>query len=236
MNIFAEEVNPWEKRPAIKPKIQKLSQEYRVLATLRYLYPEKYDSLIKDESPDLQDSENSVGIEVTISDAESEVKTSRYFDHYCNPLTPERKENDKQSLEALGNSVSESNRLWKAGGQTKGIEIHFKENIRKKYDKVPKYRAKFNKLGLAVLMLEIPSRETEYSIIDWIKQIILEDGNYFDFFYVISHRFCIYYKPSNSLYSKHDITKDADIRLSAIGRMTAEGKININSPVWNNPG
>ena len=233
MNIFSEDVNTLENRPAINQERLKHSQEYRVLATLRYLFPEKYDCMVKDESPDLQDSKNSVGIEVTISDAELEMEVSRRFDHYCNPLTPEKKENDKRFFESHGYSVNtKSNRLMKAGGLTKAIEHSFKESIRKKYVKVPKYRTKCNKVGLALLMLEMPYYETETKVIDWTKQVITEDGNYFDFFYIISHRFCIYYEPANETISKHKITDDINKRLRAIGRMTAEGQINLGSAVW----
>lgn len=49
----------------IESELQKHSQEYRVLATLRYLYPNRFENMITSESPDLQDKENSIGIEVT---------------------------------------------------------------------------------------------------------------------------------------------------------------------------
>ena len=52
---------------AIKPSLLKHSQEYRVLATLRYLYPIKFDKMVPGEAPDLQDYENGIGIEVTIA-------------------------------------------------------------------------------------------------------------------------------------------------------------------------
>ena len=38
---------------AIKPCLLKHSQEYRVIATLRYLYPKKFDKMVTGEAPDL---------------------------------------------------------------------------------------------------------------------------------------------------------------------------------------
>ena len=64
---------------AIKPNTLKHSQEYRVLATLRYLYPSKFDTMITGEAPDLQDSASSTGIEVTAAVKEDDMKVSRAF-------------------------------------------------------------------------------------------------------------------------------------------------------------
>lgn len=51
----------------IKASLLKHSQEYRVLGTLRYLYPQKFISMTTGESPDLQDCVNGIGIEVTVA-------------------------------------------------------------------------------------------------------------------------------------------------------------------------
>lgn len=50
-----------------------------MLATLRYLYPMKFDTMITGETPDLQDSVNSLGIEVTAAVKENDMKVSRAF-------------------------------------------------------------------------------------------------------------------------------------------------------------
>ena len=64
---------------AIKPSLLKHSQEYRVLSTLRYLYPIKFDKMVPGEAPDLQDYENGIGIEVTIAVNENDMRASRAF-------------------------------------------------------------------------------------------------------------------------------------------------------------
>lgn len=63
----------------IKSEPQKHSQEYRVLATLRYLYPNRFENMVTDESPDLQDNKNGVGIEVTIAVDFRDMRASREF-------------------------------------------------------------------------------------------------------------------------------------------------------------
>lgn len=63
----------------IKSEPLKHSQEYRVLATLRYLYPNRFENMVTGESPDLQDNENGVGIEVTVAVDFRDMRASREF-------------------------------------------------------------------------------------------------------------------------------------------------------------
>ena len=63
----------------IEPSILKHSQEYNVLASLRYLFPHKFESMVTGESPDLQDIVNGIGIEVTAAVRENDMKASRAF-------------------------------------------------------------------------------------------------------------------------------------------------------------
>lgn len=56
MKINTDLVKGKKYSSAVKPNTLKHSQEYRVLATLRYLYPAKFDTMITGEAPDLQDS------------------------------------------------------------------------------------------------------------------------------------------------------------------------------------
>ena len=54
----------------------------------------------------------------------------------------------------------------------------------------------------------------------------------FDFVYVISERFCNYYDSKNTTYVKTSITKEDDLCLKKIGRMTAEGEISLADIEW----
>lgn len=79
MKINTDVVKGKKYSSAVKPNTLKHSQEYRVLATLRYLYPSKFDTMITGEAPDLQDSASSTGIEVTAAVKEDDMKVSRAF-------------------------------------------------------------------------------------------------------------------------------------------------------------
>lgn len=79
MNIETELVKKKEFSTSINSGIQKHSQEYKVLAILRYLYPQKFLTMINGEAPDLQDNENGVGIEVVSAAQENDMRASRAF-------------------------------------------------------------------------------------------------------------------------------------------------------------
>ena len=86
---------------AVKPNTLKHSQEYRVLATLRYLYPSKFDTMITGEAPDLQDSASSTGIEVTAAVKEGDMKVSRAFSE-LNQGKPKDIEKRKNIIKSSG--------------------------------------------------------------------------------------------------------------------------------------
>lgn len=48
-------------------------------------------------------------------------------------------------------------------------------------------------MGLAILLPEIPTSYAENHLSEWITELLDESANLFDFVYVISHRFCLYY-------------------------------------------
>ncbi len=93
---------------AIKPSLLKHSQEYRVLATLRYLYPIKFDKMVPGEAPDLQDYENGIGIEVTIAVNENDMRASRAFSE----LYQGEQNNTKNAKKQLNQAAMLLSILW----------------------------------------------------------------------------------------------------------------------------
>ena len=60
--------------PVTKPlpsELIKKSEEYTTLAILKYALPERFSMLHKDESPDLQDTDGKLGVEVTSGESAS---------------------------------------------------------------------------------------------------------------------------------------------------------------------
>lgn len=87
-------------------------------------------------------------------------------------------------------------------------------------------------MGLAILLPETPTSYAENHLSEWISEILDESVNLFDFVYVISHRFCLYYDTQEGNAEKHPLTQDESRSLATIGRMTAEGELLMTDIEW----
>lgn len=242
MNIHTDLVQSECYHERISPEIANCSQEYRALATLRYFIPVKYDTMIKAEAPDLQDCNNCIGIEVTAAVSEKDMKAADAFSKLC-------KENDSVVVQKLKQKIIESNYSidtveinqstiisTSTSGTDNSEKTVFQKSIWKKIKKLHKYREKFKTMGLAVLLPEPPTVEAENHFVDWFREASCEYNDTYDFIYVISHRFCIYYNSKTDEFKKWKISSDEDCSIQKIARMTAEGKLSLESPEWQNEG
>ena len=218
----------------ILPSLLKHSQEYRVLATLRYLYPTNFDEMITGESPDLQDCVNGIGIEVTAAVNENDMKVSRAFSELYQGK-PKDIERRKNTIESSGYSfvpLIDEKVAIATSGTADGEKHFFQESIRRKTKKLNQYRTNFEKIGLAVILPEIPTSYAEGHLSEWISEFLEETDNLFDFVYVISHRFCIFYDTQKNTEEKHLLTSEENWALSTIGRLTAEGELSLTDSEW----
>lgn len=235
MKIDTDRVKNKKFTEPIKANILKHSQEYRVLATLRYLFPTKYKTMITGEAPDIQDTVNSVGIEVTAAVKENDMKVSRAFSEMCQN---EEKGTEKQKkiINSSGYSfipIKNDKVAISTMGISDGEKIFFQESIKRKIKKLQQYRSAFDIMGLAVLLPEIPTSEAESLFIDWIKEVFQKYEDAFDFVYVISHRFYILYDAKRNSSEKHSISTEEDCLLRTIARMTAEEELSLKDQEWN---
>ena len=219
---------------SIKPSILKHSQEYRVLATLRYVYPDKFDAMTTGEAPDLQDSTNSTGIEVTAAVKEDDMKVSRAFSE-LNQGKPKDIEKRKKIIESSGYSfvpLKDEKVAISTSGTADGEKYFFQQSILRKTKKLQQYRTNFKRIGLAILLPEVPTSYAENHLSEWISEMFGKSANLFDFVYVISHRFCLYYDTQAKRTEKHSLTQDESWLLATIGRMTAEGELSMADEEW----
>lgn len=236
MKIHTELVKNKKIGSPISSNLLKHSQEYRVLAILRYLFPNKYNTMVAGESPDLQDYINSVGIEVVSAVQENDMKVQSEFSKL-------HQESDNLKKEKILNKIKENKYSIKkiqkdkyiisSFGTIKSEKNVFQNSIRKKRIKIELYKDKFEKLGLAIILPAIPTSEAEKNYIRWILEVRKEKDTFFDFVYIVSNRFCIYYDDLNGNYKKSFITNNEYLLLSTIARMTAEGDLDLNSIEWN---
>lgn len=234
MKIDTDVIKNKEFKKAIEPSLLKHSQEYKVLATLRYLFPHKFETMVTDEAPDLQDKTNGIGIEVTVAVKENDMKASRAFANFRQKNSKDVGKN-KKIIESNGYSFTpvQGNKVAiGTSGTSNGEKIFFQESIRKKTKKLRRYRANFKEIGLAVILPEIPTVDAENHFCEWISEVVNESDHSFDFVYMLSHRSCIYYGVRESVSEKWSFTVEENKLLSTIARMTAEGELSLNDAEW----
>lgn len=234
MKINTDLVKGKKYSSAVKPNTLKHSQKYRVLATLRYLYPSKFDTMITGEAPDLQDSASSTGIEVTAAVKEDDMKVFRAFFelNQGKPKNIEKRKNIIKSSGYFSVSLKDEKVAISTSGTADGEKRFFQESIRRKTKKIQQYRSNFKRMGLAILLPEIPTSYAENHLSEWITELFDESANLFDFVYVISHRFCLYYDTQAKITEKRSLTQDESLLLATIGRMTAEGELTMTDTEW----
>ena len=236
MNILTDTIENYYSGHRISSELYKRSQEYKTLAILRYLYPGKYDSMVVSEKPDLQDSAHGIGIEVTTAIPQEEMRAMSEYCKYCSTHGRKEKEKIIDRIQDTGSKLRHVNLGNKSIESLETPRVDEKRIIQssiiRKIEKINNYDG-FDHLGVA-LILDIPTKNAEDSIINWIKEIITNnDEKIYDFVYVISHRFCVYFDSQTQKHSRREITKNEYKRLSIIGRMTAEGTISLTNPEWN---
>ena len=234
MNIYTERINNKIFNGAISSNLVKVSQEYRVLAVLRYLFPGEYEQMEHGDKPDLQDSINHIGIEVTAAVLEDDIKASRLLAE----IDDNSSERQMESIEKISQCCYEYHNtdgiksITKGGGASDSDKECFCNAIIKKSKKADNYKKDYKRLGLAVILFETPLRDTEDHIIDWIKEIHSEIKTSFDMIFVISSRFCFICDIKNDYMDKKCLENTDNQLLCKIARMTAEGDLTLDSIEW----
>lgn len=234
MNIETDLVKTKKFSSPIHSSILKHSQEYNVLAILRYLYPREFSTMINGEAPDLQDNENGVGIEVVSAAQENDMRASRAFSELRQTKDGDNKKSEER-IRASGYKIV-SIQGNKVGISTIGTSDSEKalvqKIVQKKVGKIQQYKKNFRKVGLAILFSEIPTSYAEDHCLEWITEVLNKFQDSFDFVYVLSHRFCIYYEIQKKVSEKRCLTENVYKSLSTIARMTAEGQLSLTDPEW----
>ena len=233
MNINTELLKNKKYNRAILHRLVKVSQEYRVLATLRYLFPGEYEQMERIEKPDLQDNINHFGIEVTSAVQKDDMKANRAFAE-IDKNSSDSQRNAVKKIAESGYDINNTNGIMSISrsGTEDSEKVCLRNAIVNKCPKYHIYKKDFKTIGLAVLLPEIPSTYAENNISNWIKELYSEIDIPFDFIYVISCRFCIVYDIKSNLADKKDLNNTDSQLLSTIGRMTAEGELTLNSIEW----
>lgn len=225
---LTDEIRNYEVTSALTPEKIKTSREYYALAVLKYAFPDMFANLRKLESPDLQDLNSRIGIEVTWSGSPIDEQISGEYQKYLNSTVEEYKEKRLEIIKRLGGDIDE----FSVGFPVTTSEQDAKnlENIfTKKCKKADTYKKHIEKVGLAVIM-DIPL--FFFTIKDWGKWLSGFNKGSFNFMIMIHWSGVDIYSFEDKSYKSVRINREDMDALKKIGRMTAEGLIKEDDTVW----
>lgn len=234
MKIDTDRVKKKEFTSAITSSEQKHSHEYRVLAVLRYLYPEKFSTMVKRDSPDLQDGANGIGIEVVSAVKDSDMRAARAFSEVCQAEN-DIDERSRKRIETSDYSIIPilGNRNFICTtGTAEGEKAVFQKAIIKKLKNIDRYKSNFNQIGLAVVLPDPPTSYAEDHFSEWLFEVVPKNKIFFNFVYILAYRFCILIDVQNKGITKQEISREVSLALSKIARMTAEGDLSLTDQEW----
>lgn len=236
MHIFTNRIEQYVFGGSICPQLQNRSQEYRVLATLKFFFPGKYGGLIAGDAPDLQDCDGNIGIEVTVAVPENDMKVSRLFSRLCESKDEKRKEFFIRKITDDGFTLKDTPVglavISPASFSCLEKKI-FQCSIKRKLAKLDQYCKKFNRIELAVILPEPPTTDAEKELPNWLYEVLCGKERFFDYIHVISNRFYLGYDARSYEKTSIKISKAENNALCMIGRMTAEGVLSFESEEWN---
>lgn len=206
-------------------------QELFALAVLRYFEPNRFADFMKVDAPDLQCNSTMSGVEVTLATLKNEAAISG--DHVKYRLTKDENKKTllKNKIEERGGKVDEYGISYPV--KTTPMEYEAIQNaVVRKNDKLSSYKEKgYKEMGLFILYEE-PLFPTWTE--DKLKQLF-EDakGNpAYDVIYLYASGVLFTYRYKDKIIRKYSMPEEDHEALGTIARMTVDGEININCPIW----
>ena len=208
----------------------KRSQEYFVLAFLKYKFPDKYDDVFRSDRPDLQGEK--VFVEVTTLDTYTDMQANKEFAKYCEDCDERRIKTIEKTGNAVGDIVGiNATKMHRGGGYNFESDHLLLENrIYEKINKAKGYDVKNRTPELALVKEDRPFQE-------WLEKIgssletIVNDQEIYETIYILFPNNCIYIE-RGKFPQTIDLSQNEFLRLKTIGRMTAEEEINTDDEEW----
>ena len=226
---LTDEIRNYEVKNALSSELIKLSEEYYTLAVLKYCLPQQFAKLHKSESPDLQDEDTSLGVEVTVAISPRDQQISGESLKYSHAKTDAEREKALRKIRQKG-----GNREGFITSYPVGTADSDKKNVQnvyaKKLKKLKAYREKCSRIGIAIRM-DIPLFFFE-GFLDWGEWLPRTGEDDFDFVALLHWSGMDMYETKTKKYAHFRIERADMDALKRLGRMAAEGRIKDNDPVW----
>ena len=205
-------------------------QEFFALAVLRYTNPDIYNDFGKKDAPDLQSSDRKSGVEVTSATAENEAAISGDFVKYRLTKDNVRRSVLERKIEKNGGKIEQFGLSYPV--KTGSMEYQIVRNaILQKNKKLPNYKSNgFEILELFVYYEGVFGPWAEEKIRELFEET--RGAQIYDTVYLCSSCVLIVYQYSNKSLQIIPIPRKDYESLGCIARMTVDGDLDMNSPVW----
>ena len=218
---------------AFTPRMRSISIEYTALAVLKYCEGETYRFLHHGDAPDLQDTDKSIGIEVTRAVDIGEAQAQSEFVKLREKDDPDEKEKCRRIIRQTGFKLPEDwcmkhpSSLLK---QEQDIIVHAFDS---KIQKVNAYRQNgFSSVGVFIYREDPLFSDTELEWFEWLQSAQAETPDRFDFAYLCYISGLLFYDFKKQVATKREIIQ-ADLEaLLKLGSMAAIGEIKDDDPIW----
>ncbi len=235
MNLNTERIINNIKYPRTTNQKIKYSQEYCVLAVLKYYFPEEFVNFEHSESPDLRN--DSYGVEVVSITDEKERKVESLFDKY------QIASQEKQDTTSFINKIYKGYTIDASFGKSflqYPISTSAKEKklfldvIAKKVSKCSDYETKCSRVDLAVYFPEIPTTECLENLPNWARDSFEKNKNkYGRIFFVSNRNLTVVETETWTTINSIEIPQKTWQAFRKIGKLTADGLIKLTDPEWN---
>mgnify|MGYP003298885110 CR=1 FL=1 len=213
---FKNNVLEFEPNKITDPSLWKYSDEYSVMATLMYFYPEKYWDLNHSDKPDLQ-YEDQIGIEVTQCLEDSYNKSIGEWTNYRLGKEGKSYSRCEKVISEQGGQLFEYGITHRVSDENTQMQP-IRDRMDKKFLKLKDYRNKFLECSLAII-LEEPVPSIPAKAIDYFCTKQKEYDYQFDNLIIITNRELIIFDYKSHLISKKVYTKEEARCFNYIGVM-----------------
>lgn len=205
-------------------------QNHFALTVLRYVDPFLYNEFIVADAPDLQCTAKMIGVEVTTATLECDAAISGDFATYRQTDSEARKQSLEKKITKRGGRMDAYGISYPP--KTSSVEYQtIRDAITRKEAKLSQYKDNgFQRLNLFIHYEEPLCPWTETQMRNLFEETRCSQT--YDVVYLCASSVLITYQYSNRDYHVIPISRGDYECFGSIARLTLEGNLNIDSPVW----
>lgn len=218
---------------SIDSHLLKTYQEYLCLAVLKYACGGEYQSFHHADAPDLQDQNNRVGIEVTQAIEPKDAQTSGEHIRFFESSDKNIRAKSRSKIESNGGMLFENGVLITKTKTAKEIEDTIVGAYTRKCAMIPEYKKNgFQTLGLCIYNQEHLSSDIQKQCFSWLKDAQNESIPQYDFAIIVHFMGVMIFDFNKAEIKSYEIEEDVMDTLGVLARMTAEGEVKEDDPIW----